>query len=125
MIRSIVFGALEQALAAATKRLLFPVEEADVRVAIDREAGTHEAFRRWLVVPDEAGLQEPDKEIILSDARDEDPDVAPDLIPLRETLMALTQRPVNIQASRDLVLRFRGDLLDQPYLTLIRKSDAT
>jgi len=70
-----VFGALEQALAAATKKLLFPVEEADVRVAIDREAGTHEAFRRWLVVPDEAGLQEPDKEIILSDARDEDPDV--------------------------------------------------
>jgi hypothetical protein len=56
---------------------------------------------------------------------DEDPDVAPDLIPLRETLMALTQRPVNIQASRDLVLRFRGDLLDQPYLTLIRKSETT
>ena len=74
--KEIVFGALEQALAAATKKLLFPVEEADVRVAIDREAGTHEAFRRWLVVPDEAGLQEPDKEIILSDARDEDPDVA-------------------------------------------------
>lgn len=56
---------------------------------------------------------------------DEDPDVAPDLIPLRETLMTLTQRPVNIQASRNLVLRFRGDLLDQPYLTLIRKSDST
>ena len=71
-----VFGALEQALAAATKKLLFPVEEADVRVAIDREEGTHEAYRRWLVVPDEAGLQEPDKEIILSDARDDDPDVA-------------------------------------------------
>jgi N utilization substance protein A len=74
--KDVVFGALEQALAAATKKLLFPVEDADVRVAIDRETGTHEAFRRWLVVPDEAGLQEPDKEIILSDARDEDPDVA-------------------------------------------------
>jgi N utilization substance protein A len=74
--RETVFGALEQALAAATKKLMFPNEEADTRVAIDRETGTHEAYRRWLVVPDEAGLQEPDKEIILSDARDEDPDVA-------------------------------------------------
>lgn len=73
--RETVFGALELALAAATKKLMFPGEEADVRVAVDRETGAHEAFRRWLVVPDEAGLQEPDSEIILSDARDDDPDV--------------------------------------------------
>ena len=56
----------------------------------------------------------------LSDA---DPDIAPDLIPLRETLMALTGRPVNIQASREVVIQFRGDLLGQPYLTLIEKSN--
>ena len=49
----------------------------------------------------------------------DDPDIAPSLIPLRETLMAMTGRPVNIQASRDIVIRFRGDLLDQPYLVLI------
>ena len=53
---------------------------------------------------------------------DEDPNIAPDLVPLRETLMAMTGRPVNIQASRDLVLKVRGDLLDQPYLTLIRQA---
>ena len=53
---------------------------------------------------------------------EEDPDIAPSLIPLRETLMVMTGRPVNIQASRDLVLHFRGDLLDQPYLTLIEKT---
>jgi hypothetical protein len=52
---------------------------------------------------------------------DEDPNIAPDLVPLRETLMAMTGRPVNIQASRDVVLKLRGDLLDQPYLTLIDK----
>jgi len=50
---------------------------------------------------------------------DEDPDIAPELVPLRETLIAMTGRPVNIQASRDVVLKVRGDLLDQPYLTLI------
>ena len=53
---------------------------------------------------------------------EEDPDIAPSLIPLREALMVLTGRPVNIQASRDVVIRIRGDLLDQPYLTLIEKS---
>lgn len=53
---------------------------------------------------------------------DEDPDIAPTLIPLRETLMVMTGRPVNIQASRDVVLQFRGGLLDQPYLTLIDDS---
>ena len=54
---------------------------------------------------------------------EEDPDIAPALVPLRETLMVMTGRPVNIQASRDLVLQFRGSILDQPYLTLIEKSD--
>jgi hypothetical protein len=50
---------------------------------------------------------------------DDDPDIAPDLVPLRETLMAMTGRPVNIQASRELVIDFRGDMLGQPYLVLI------
>ena len=52
---------------------------------------------------------------------DEDPDIAPDLVPLRKQLMDMVQRPVNLQASRDIVIRFRGDLLDQPYLTLFTK----
>jgi hypothetical protein len=54
---------------------------------------------------------------------DDDPKIAPDLVPLRETLMAMTGRPVNIQASRDVVIQFRGDLLGQPYLTLIEKGE--
>ena len=37
--------------------------------------------------------------------------------------MAMVKRPVNIQASRDLVLQFRGDLLGQPYLALFEKPD--
>ena len=52
---------------------------------------------------------------------EDDPDIAPSLIPLRETLMVMTGRPVNIQASRDIVIQFRGGLLDQPYLTLVEK----
>jgi hypothetical protein len=52
---------------------------------------------------------------------EDDPDIAPDLVPLREKLMAMVRRPVNIQASRDIVLEFRGDLLGQPYLVLLEK----
>ena len=49
---------------------------------------------------------------------DVDPDIAPELVPLRERLIAFTGRPVNIQGSRDWVQYLRGDILGQPYLTL-------
>ncbi len=52
---------------------------------------------------------------------EEDPDIAPDLVPLRKRLMEMVRRPVNIQGSRDAVIYFRGELLGQPYLTLIDK----
>jgi hypothetical protein len=51
---------------------------------------------------------------------EDDPDIAPGLVPLREKLVAMVGRPVNIQASREIVLQFRGGLLDQPYLTLLK-----
>src|SRR5215207_3199827 len=49
---------------------------------------------------------------------DEDPDIAPGLVPLRERLMKMVGRPVNIQGTRDWVQSLRGDLMGQPYLTL-------
>jgi hypothetical protein len=55
----------------------------------------------------------------------DDPDIAPALIPLRERLMAMVQRPVNIQATRDFVMYVRGELLGQPYLVLIDKAGST
>ena len=53
----------------------------------------------------------------------DDPDIAPDLIPLREQLMAMVKRPVNIQGTRDFVMYLRGELIGQPYLTLVEKND--
>ncbi len=49
---------------------------------------------------------------------DDDPDIAPRLVSLRKRLMRLAGRPVNIQASREIVIQFRGDLVGQPYLEL-------
>jgi hypothetical protein len=56
---------------------------------------------------------------------DEDPEIAPSLIPLRQRLMAMVERPVNIQATRDFVMYLRGELIGQPYLVLIEKPDAS
>ena len=66
--RDVVLGAVELALAQATKKLY--QGEVDIRVAIDRDSGNYESFRRWLVVPDEAGLQNPEAEELLMDAQD-------------------------------------------------------
>ena len=71
--RDVVFGAVEAALASATKKL--HGGEVDIRVNVDRETGDYETFRRWLVVPDSAGLQNPDAEELLSDALDRIPDI--------------------------------------------------
>ena len=49
---------------------------------------------------------------------DEDPDIAPELTPLRKELMDMVHRPVNIQGTRDWLQHFRGDIMNQPYLTL-------
>jgi|UniRef100_UPI004047BA5A N utilization substance protein A len=71
--RDIVFEALEMALASASKKRFN--EDVDIRVAIDRNTGEYETYRRWLVVPDEAGLQEPDKEILSFEAKEQISDI--------------------------------------------------
>jgi hypothetical protein len=56
---------------------------------------------------------------------DEDPEIAPDLVPLREKLMKMVGRPVNIQATRDFVMYLRGEVIGQPYLVLIDKDECS
>ena len=64
--RDVVFGALELALASATKKRF--AEDVDVRVAIDRATGNYDSFRRWKVVADGA-LELPAAQIPLSEAQ--------------------------------------------------------
>lgn len=71
--RDVVFGAVELALAQATKKLY--EGEADIRVAIDRDSGDYDTFRRWVVVSDDAGLQNPEAEEMLMDAVDRVPGI--------------------------------------------------
>ena len=66
--KDVIFIALELALASASKKRFS--EEADVRVAIDRESGEYQSFRRWQIVADEV-LENPAAQIALSDVRAE------------------------------------------------------
>lgn len=54
---------------------------------------------------------------------EEDPGIAMELVPLRQKLINMVERPVNIQATGDLVMFLRGDLLGQPYLTLVARDE--
>jgi len=54
---------------------------------------------------------------------EDDPEIAPALMDLRQQLTEMVGRPVNMQATRDFVMYLRGDLLGQPYLTLIGDQD--
>ena len=63
--KAIVFTSLEMALASATKKQYH--EDVDIRVSIDKLTGDYQSFRRWMVVDDDA-LEEPLREIALSEA---------------------------------------------------------
>jgi hypothetical protein len=54
---------------------------------------------------------------------EEDPEIAPELVSFRQKLTMMVDRPVNIQATGDLVMFLRGDLLGQPYLTLVPRPE--
>jgi N utilization substance protein A len=74
--KDIIFGAIEAALASATRRK--HGEEIEVRVQIDRETGEYDTFRRWLVFADESTeLETPDCELRMIDAVDVDENAEP------------------------------------------------
>jgi N utilization substance protein A len=99
--KDIVFGALELALASATKKRIH--DEADVRVEIDRETGTHEAYRRWLVLDDEE-VEIPAQQIGLTEAVEQVPDVQiGDYI--EEALEPIDFGRIGAQAAKQVILQ--------------------
>jgi N utilization substance protein A len=76
--RDVIFGAIEAALASATRKK--SGKDIEVRVAIDRKTGDYETFRRWLVVDDSESqsLENPLAEITLQAARIDEPDIQVD-----------------------------------------------
>ena len=66
--KEVIFQALEAALATATRKR--HKGDIDARVAINRDTGAYDTFRRWEAIPDETEVVEfPDRQIKLSEAR--------------------------------------------------------
>ena len=72
---SIIFEALESALATATKKRYS--EESDIRVSIDRETGDYDTFRRWLVVESDEMLENPEAELTPEEAKEQNASLEP------------------------------------------------
>ncbi len=70
----VIFEAIETALATATKKRY--ENDVDIRVQIDPETGDYETFRRWEVVEDDE-MEFPERQITLSAARLDNPDIQP------------------------------------------------
>src|SRR6202051_430528 len=75
--KEVIFEALEAALASASRKK-HGGEEWDARVAIDRQSGDYDTFRRWKVFADDSTeLEVPERELRLEDGRDIDPTAEP------------------------------------------------
>ena len=98
----VVFGAVEAALASATKKLYGG--EADIRVSVDRDSGEYETFRRWHVVPNEAGLQNPDAEILLFEAQEQIADIEVE-DHIEEPVESLSIGRIGAQAAKQVILQ--------------------
>jgi len=99
--KDIVFGALESALASATKKRVH--DDADVVVRIDRDTGDYESARRWVVMLDE-DVTNDEAEMGLIDARDVNPDIkVGDFI--EEPLEPIDFGRIGAQAAKQVILQ--------------------
>ena len=99
--KDVVFVALEMALASATKKRFS--DDADVRVAVDRETGYFESFRRWQVVADEAVENAP-QQIALSEAIKQHADIQLDEY-IEEPLEPIEFGRIGAQAAKQVILQ--------------------
>lgn len=73
--KGLIFDAVETALAMATRKRFGM--HMDVRVAVNRNTGDYDTYRRWLVVDDEdPNFESPERQILLSYAHSRGLDVA-------------------------------------------------
>ncbi len=99
--KDIVFAALEQALASATKKRF--KEDVEVRVEIDRDNGDYRSFRRWHVVPVEL-LEVPDREYTLEEARELVPEIGLDEY-IEEPLEPVEFGRIGAQTAKQVILQ--------------------
>ncbi len=99
--KEVVFGALEMALASATKKRFS--DDVEVRVAVDRNTGEYESFRRWQVVPDDA-VEFPPHQIALTEAQKQYADIQVEDF-VEEPLEAIEFGRIGAQTAKQVILQ--------------------
>lgn len=99
--KEVIFGALELALASATKKRF--TEEVEVRVSVDRASGDYETYRRWQVVPDDA-VEFPSRQIGLGEAQEEVAGIELDAF-VEEPLEPVEFGRIGAQAAKQVILQ--------------------
>ncbi len=99
--RDIVFSALELALASALKKRY--LEDVDVRVAIDRNTGSYNAFRRWKIVPD-GTVELAAQQIPVSEAAQKNPEAKPEEF-IEEAIEPIDPRRIGAQTAKQVLLQ--------------------
>jgi len=100
---SIIFEAIEAALASATRRK--HGEDIDARVSIDRKTGEYETFRQWTVFADESDeLEFPERELRMIDAVDINPDAEPGGV-VEEPIESVTFGRIEAQTAKQVIVQ--------------------
>jgi transcription termination/antitermination protein NusA len=101
--KEIIFQALEAALASATKE--HHGDEAEIRVAIDRETGEYESFRRWTVFEDDSEeFEYPERQIKLTYAQKDHPEIQPGEV-IEQTVPSVDFGRIGAQKAKQVIVQ--------------------
>jgi N utilization substance protein A len=100
--KEVIFQAIEAALATATRKR--HREDIDARVFIHRDTGEYDTFRRWEVLPDDAEIEFPDRQLTLEEARKQDPEIEVGGF-IEEPLPAVEFGRIAAQAAKQVIMQ--------------------
>ena len=101
--REVIFEAIENAIASATKKKY--TENMDVRVIIDRDTGEYKTYRQWMVFEDDSReLEEPDYELRMIDAVDIQKDASPGEY-VREEIESIDFGRIGAQIAKQVIVQ--------------------
>lgn len=100
--RDVIFNAMEEALAAASKKLIDPL--AEVKVKIDRKTGNYKTFRLWHVIDEEAELENSKAQFYVDVANEKGHEVKVGDI-IEEPVESIDFGRISAQSARQVILQ--------------------
>ncbi|MDH3691395.1 MAG: transcription termination factor NusA [Gammaproteobacteria bacterium] len=100
--KEIIFQAIEAALATATRKR--HEKDIEARVSIHHETGDYDTFRQWEVIADEDEIEFPDRQLNLSEAQRENPEIEVGGF-IEEPLPAVEFGRIAAQAAKQVIMQ--------------------